>query len=362
MPSTTIAEVAKRAGVSPATVSYVLSGNRGISPATQARVRRAIEELDYKPHAGARSLRAGKTDMVALVVPFYDWSSEPVLMPFVYGVVQAARQHGWNVVFLTSDGGSDVNSVVRSKMVDGVVLMEVRVGDERLAVVERLAVPSVAIGMPLEPVNIPFVDLDFEAAGRVCVERLIGAGHEHIALLASPPGTFEKKLGYARRFWHGVAGTLEAAGLGFHGLPVEPTMEGTQKALDALLAEEPAVTGLIVQTEAVADLLMRSSSKGASPYLTTSPLSVSPGERLSEHLVPPLTFVNFASVEIGRTAIELLAKKGPELVAAVFVKGATVGPKNMTTPLRSTRRYLFKRSTSPVTHQKATTKPAQKGG
>ena len=141
MPSTTIAEVAKRAGVSPATVSYVLSGNRTISQGTQLRVRRAIEELDYKPHAGARSLRAGKTDMVALVVPFYDWSSEPVLMPFVYGVVQAARQHGWNVVLVTSDGGSDVNSVVRGRMVDGVVLMEVRAGDERLEVVQRLASP-----------------------------------------------------------------------------------------------------------------------------------------------------------------------------------------------------------------------------
>ena len=54
MPSTTIVEVAKRAGVSPATVSYVLSGNRTISQGTQLRVRRAVEELDYKPHAGAR--------------------------------------------------------------------------------------------------------------------------------------------------------------------------------------------------------------------------------------------------------------------------------------------------------------------
>ena len=51
--------------------------------------------------------------------------------------------------------------------------------------------------MPLEPVNIPFVDLDFEAAGRACVQRLVGPGHQHIGLLASPPGTFEKKLGYA---------------------------------------------------------------------------------------------------------------------------------------------------------------------
>ena len=192
-----MAEVAKRAGVSAATVSYVLSGNRTISHQTQARVRRAIKELNYTPHASARSLRAGKTDVVALVVPFYDWSSESVLMPFVYGVVDQAREHGWKVMLVTSDGGADVDSVVRSKMVDGVILMEVRVGDERLKVVERLRIPAVALGTPLEPVNIPFVDLDFEAAGRACVQRLVERGHQHIGLLASPPGTFEKKLGYA---------------------------------------------------------------------------------------------------------------------------------------------------------------------
>ena len=185
--------------------------------------------------------------------------------------------------------------------------------------------------MPLEPVDIPFVDLDFEAAGRTCVERLIGAGHEHIALLASPPGTFEKKLGYARRFWHGVASTLEAEGLGFHGLPVEPTMEGTQEALDALLAEEPAVTGLIVQTEAVADLLIRVlQQRGKSIPDDFSIVGVAWREAV-RHLVPPLTFVNFPSLEIGRTAIELLAKKGPGiLLPAVLVEGATLGPARKT--------------------------------
>ena len=336
--ATTIAEVAKRAGVSPATVSYVLSGNRTISRDTQVRVRRAIEELNYTPHAGARSLRAGKTDVVALVVPFYDWSSEPVLMPFVYGVVDQARQHGWKVMLVTSDGGADVDSVVRSKMVDGVVLMEVRVGDERLKVVERLRIPAVALGMPLEPVNIPFVDLDFEAAGRACVERLVGTGHQHVALLASPPGTFEKKLGYARRFWQAVAAALDEAGLRFHGLPVEPTVEGTQRALEALLAEEPALTGLIVQTEAVADLLVRIlQQKGKSVPDDFSLIGVAWGEAV-KHFVPPLTYVNFPSVEAGRKAIELLAKEGPgSLFPAVVVEGATVAPPPRT---RQQRRSL----------------------
>jgi DNA-binding LacI/PurR family transcriptional regulator len=329
--STTIAEVAKHAGVSPATVSYVLSGNRTISRDTQVRVRRAIKELNYTPHASARSLRAGKTDVVALVVPFYDWSSEAVLMPFVYGVVDQARQHGWKVMLVTSDGGTDVDSVVRSKMVDGVVLMEVRVGDERLKVVERLRIPAVALGMPLEPVSIPFVDLDFEASGRACVERLVGCGHRHIALLASPPGTFEKKLGYARRFWQAVATAVDEAGLRFHGLPVEPTMEGTQRALEALLAEEPALTGLIVQTEAVADLLIRVlQQKGKSVPGDFSLIGVAWQEAV-KYFVPPLTYVNFPSVEVGRNAIDLLANAGPgSLFPAVVVEGATVAPPQRT--------------------------------
>ena len=319
--------MAKRAGVSPATVSYVLSGNRTISRQTQLRVRRAIEELKYTPHAGARSLRAGKTDVVALVVPFYDWSSENVLMPFVYGVVDQAREHGWKVMLVTSDGGADLDSVVRSKMVDGVILMEVRVGDERLKAVEKLRIPAVALGMPLEAVNIPYVDLDFEAAGRACVQRLVASGHQNVALLASPPGTFEKKLGYAQRFWQAVATALDEAGLRFHGLPVEPTMEGTHRALEVLMTEEPALTGLIVQTEAVADLLLRIlQQERTSVPADLSLIGIAWGEAV-KHLVPPFTYVNFPSVEAGRKAIDLLANGGPgTLFPAVLIEGATVAP------------------------------------
>jgi DNA-binding LacI/PurR family transcriptional regulator len=325
--STTIAEVAKRAGVSPATVSYVLSGNRTISHNTQARVRRAIQDLSYTPHAGARSLRAGKTDVVAVVVPFYDWSSQTVLMPFVYGIVDQARQQGWKVMLVTSDGGADVASLVRSRMVDGVILMEVRGSDERLEAVERLQVPAVALGMPLGPVSIPFVDLDFEAAARSCVERLVTSGHRNIALLASPPGTFEKKLGYARRFWQAVAAATDEAGLAFHGLPVEPTMEGTQRALEGLLAEEPSLTGLIVQTEAVADLLLRIIQHGGKSVPEDFSLVGVAWRESVRHLVPALTYVDFPSVEIGRRAIDLLAQGGPgSLLPPVLVEGATVAP------------------------------------
>ena len=100
----TITDVAKHAGVAPSTVSYVLNGNRSISAQTRRRVETSIRALKYHPHAGARSMRAGRTDVIALVVPIHRWSFERVLMPYVYGVLESARQHGWNVMLLTGAG------------------------------------------------------------------------------------------------------------------------------------------------------------------------------------------------------------------------------------------------------------------
>ena len=97
------------------------------------------------------------------------------------------------------------------------------------------------------------------------------------------------------------------------------------------MAEEPALTGFIVQTEAVADLLVRIlQQKGKSVPDDFSLIGVAWQEAV-KHFVPPLTYVNFPSVEVGRKAIELLANEGPgSLFPAVVVEGATVAPPRRT--------------------------------
>jgi DNA-binding LacI/PurR family transcriptional regulator len=326
VPKVTITAVAEHAGVSPSTVSYVLSGNRSISSETQARVRRSIKALDYRPHAGARALRAGKTGVIALAEPFYDWSSEPVLMPYVYGVVDEARRHSWNVMLLTSRGeGSEIDEVVGGKMVDGVILMEVRVGDERLRAIERLPVAAVCLGMPSEPTEVPYVDFDFEGAGRLAVEHLVGLGHRRIALLASPPGTFKKKLGYARRFRLGVTSALRAAGLAFNGVAMEPSMDGVEEALEAVFRKDPETSAIIVHNEGAIDLLMQGlGRRGRAVPTDVSVLSVGWGE-LTKHLSPPLSYIDVPSVQMGRAAVDLLGAGGPaRLLPASVVAGGTV--------------------------------------
>jgi len=332
LPSPTIKEVAKQAGVSVSTVSYVLSGNRSISEATRARVQQAIRDLNYTAHAGARSLRAGKTGVIALADPLDDWSSgavhQPYVyghMPYVYGVVDAARRRGWNVMLITRGGGSaGIEEAVSSKMVDGVVLMEVWANDERLKLLERLAVPAVALGMPLEPTKVPFVDFDFEGAGRLCVEHLVGLGHRHIGLLASPPGTFEKGLEYAHRLWRSVGTTLKEADLCFHGVPMETTFEGVQVALGTLFDEEPALSALIVNSEGMIDLIMKALQQQGKEVPADMSVIAIGWSGLTKQIIPSLTQVDVPALEMGRTVIELLARGGPsKLLPATLFEGGT---------------------------------------
>jgi len=328
MPDVTITDVASHAGVSPSTVSYVLSGNRTISEQTRARVRESIRALNYRPHAGARALRSGKTDVVALAVPLYGWANERVVMPFVFGVVDTARRHGWNVMLLTDpEEGSEMDNVVRSRMVDGVILMEVKEDDERAATLEGLGTAAVSLGMPLGRLWMPYVDFDFEAAGRLSVEHLASLGHAQIGLLAAPSGVFEKRLGYAQRLWRGVSDGLSTLGLEFYGCPMEPTMDGALKALDSLYGEAPGLTAFVVHNEGSLETIVQAlQRRGKRVPRDVSVLPICQRD-LALRVSPPLTCVDVPAVEMGRRAVELLASSEPSscLLPPVLVPGASTG-------------------------------------
>lgn len=100
-----ITDVARRAGVSPSTVSYVLSGKRSISAATQRRVEASIRELGYRPHAGARALASSRSNVLALVMPLRSGIHVPVQMQFAGAVATTARRHDHDVLLLTQEEG-----------------------------------------------------------------------------------------------------------------------------------------------------------------------------------------------------------------------------------------------------------------
>jgi DNA-binding LacI/PurR family transcriptional regulator len=163
---TSVTDVARHAGVSVSTVSYVLSGNRPISAKTKQRVLASIAELGFQPHAGAQSIRARATNIFALVMPIERDVRADVQMRFVLGVLRAARAKGKNLLLLPAEDGMDeLARLTASSAIDGVLAMEIRVHDPRVATLAMLSKPVVLIGTPQDPQRLAHVDFDFAAAG-----------------------------------------------------------------------------------------------------------------------------------------------------------------------------------------------------
>ena len=172
----TIDDVARAAGVSVSTVSYTFSGKRPISAETRARVERAVRELDYRPHAGARALASQRTQVLALMAPLRVDVNVGVIMQFVTVVVTRAGSYKHDVLLLTQDDHDGIERVAAGSMVDAVIMMDVEAEDPRLPILRRQRQPAVLIGLPRDATGFSCVDLDFEAVGRTAVDHLACSG------------------------------------------------------------------------------------------------------------------------------------------------------------------------------------------
>ena len=182
-----IHEVAKAAGVSISTVSYALSGKRTISSDTRQRIERAVRELDYHPNAGARMLAGRRTNIFALTEPFRADTYAPAHMAFVLATSIAARRYDYDVLLLTEEEASaGMRRVATSGLADAVLVLDVAPDDERVGLARQLDIPSIFVGVPNDHDGLVCVDLDFEAAAGLAVDRLADAGHRSIGLLGHP--------------------------------------------------------------------------------------------------------------------------------------------------------------------------------
>ena len=302
-----LVDVARRAGVSPSSVSYVLSGNRPISAETRRRVEESIAELGFRPHAGARSIRRQSTNVVAMVLPMFADGQSSVQMQFVFAVLHAARAQGFNLLLLTAeDGVAEINNVVNSAMVDGVIVMEIQVNDPRVPVLRALDRPAVLIGTPDDAESLVHVDFDFAAAGAMCVQHLHDLGHRHIGMLAQPADTFTRQAGFALRARDGVLQELTDRGLNPTWIPAQPNPAGVAEAIEELFGQDPELSALIVYNElALPFVLDRLRQLGRRVPGDMSVVAICPDDQ-AQHLLPAVSDVALPAAELGRLAFERL--------------------------------------------------------
>jgi DNA-binding LacI/PurR family transcriptional regulator len=308
--ATTLAQVARHAGVSPSTVSYVLSGKRSISAATRQRVERAISELGYHPHAGARALAGKRSHIIALVVPLRTDVYVPVMMEIALAVTVAAREYGYDVLLLTNDEGPDgVRRVAASGLADGVILMDVEMDDARIPVLRETGTHAALIGLPADTRHLACVDHDFARAGALCAEHLADLGHRDIAFVGYAPAVYQRHAGYAERTLTGFREAARARGLRVLHRPCEGSYESTAGTLARILADRPATTGFVVQNEgAIGPLLSLLRTSGRIVPEDASVVALCP-DPLAEQYAPALTAVTGPARELGRHAVDLVMNR-----------------------------------------------------
>ncbi|MEU8664423.1 LacI family DNA-binding transcriptional regulator [Actinoplanes philippinensis] len=301
----TINDVAKAAGVSPSTVSYVLSGRRPISAETRARVQAAIAELGFHPHAGARALASSKTNVIALVAPLRVDVNVPVIMQFATAVVTAARSYNHDVLLLTKDEGTaGLERVAHSTMVDALILMDLERDDLRIPALRRLKQPSVLIGLPQDHTGIACVDLDFGAAAREALTHLAGHGHRKIGLVGPSPAVYKRQTTYADRFLTGFLETSAELSLRTMTHPCEPGAEGVRSCLADLDAELDGLTALVVHNEeALRPLLDLLHATGRQVPGDISIVAVCPRD-VATAMPIQLTSIDIPAHDVGTLAVE----------------------------------------------------------
>ena len=305
-----MADVARRAGVALSTVSHTLSGKRPISAEVRQRVLQAIEELGYQPHALARALATKQTRTIALLYPSLTSEMTEPHLEFVSGVLQATTRKKYGLLLWTTpEGDQEALHLLRQGLVDGVVLMEVRLDDPRVRVLREQHYPFTMIGHGTENEGISFVDLDFEYAVHTCVDYLADLGHKHLAFISHSSKLFDLGTGYMVRSEKAFRQALAQRGLEGITRFCETNAQAGYEATQALLDLDPAPTAMIVLNAWVGGGIIRAiHDRGLRIPAEISLVGIlSP--HVAEMTVPLLTAIDFPYKAMGSMGAELLLRQ-----------------------------------------------------
>jgi LacI family transcriptional regulator, repressor for deo operon, udp, cdd, tsx, nupC, and nupG len=192
--SVTIIDVAKRAGVSTATVSRALAKPEVVSPQARARVQEAIEEIGFTPNFAARNLRARRTMTVLVVVPNI---ANPFFAQILRGIDDALVAAGYGMIIGNLDNLAEREAryvdIVFAGQVDGVLLMSGRIPSAQGRLMTEAGVPMATICVRIAGTRLPHVVVNDRTAARAVVEHLFGLGHRRFGFISGPAGNINSE-------------------------------------------------------------------------------------------------------------------------------------------------------------------------
>ena len=299
-----IYDVARKAGVSTATVSRVVNGKDIVERRTVVRVREVMRQLGYRPHALARGLAARRSHTIGLLITDM---LDPYFTEIVRGTQEQADREGYAVLLADASVHPPNEDVLIDRLmerrVDGLVVASSRTTRSYALLLRKEAIPVVCINgkrgdFPRR------VQIDNRVGARLAVEHLVALGHRRIAHLAGPHGVVTRTERLA-----GYRNALEG-----HGLPFDPRLVTSG---DGKIAESvDATRALLTSADAPTAIFAYNDRSAVGCYRAVLELGLRVGRDVSvvgfddvyatEWIDPPLTTIHQPRAEMGRLAVKLL--------------------------------------------------------
>ncbi|MEV6297948.1 LacI family DNA-binding transcriptional regulator [Actinoplanes sp. NPDC051861] len=298
----TLEAVARRAGVSRATVSRVVNGSTTVAATIREAVNRAVDELGYVPNQAARSLVTQRTDSIALILPetanrvFSDDLFFPAIIRGVGMELEAADKQLVLMMTGSEAGHHRVERYAVAGHVDGVMFASIHGADPLPGLLARRGIPVVCSGRPMtaEP-PVPYVDVDHAGGVAAAVRHLVAGGRRRIATIAGPQDMvagIERLSGYHH--------SLAEAGLPVLVAPGDFTRESGVAAMRDLLDRDPDLDAVFAASDLMAHGALQTLRDAGRRVPDDVAVIGFDDFEISRYSDPPLTTVRQPIAEAGR--------------------------------------------------------------
>ena len=328
----TIAAVAELAGVSNSAVSHVFNGRAKVSAATEQRIRKAADDLNWRPSLAGRTVSGVAGHSLGLVITRTGdtFGRDPFFVRLLAGLTRPLSEIGWSLS-MTVIGADDEAEVYRQwwaeQRVEGFLLVDLRLDDPRPALLDKLSAPGVVLGVPLDESAIPSVSLSDAVVLPDVLGRLSALGHRRVARVGAGTGlahTRGRDLDFARAC---ADLGLDAVLLDWHTDSPDPLRE--------ILDHPSRVTALIFDSEALATEAISHAQDLDVGVPADISIMAWEDSWVSELVRPRLTALDAPVEESARTAVELIERLSRgEAVESVVLPGRRLVLRESVGPAR----------------------------